>query len=70
VLVTIGIAVGLPAAVVALRVVASVLYGVTPWHPAIVAAVLTIVTVVGLTAALVPASSAARTDAWNALRHD
>jgi hypothetical protein len=32
--------------------------------------VLTIVTVVGLSAALVPAGLAARTDAWKALRHD
>jgi len=53
-----------------LRVAASFLYGVTPWHPAILAGVLTIVTAVGLMAALVPAGHAARTDAWTALRRD
>jgi predicted permease len=70
VLVAAGIAVGIPAALGSLRVTTSLLYGVTPWHPAIVGGVLTIVTVVGLSAALVPAGLAARTDAWKALRHD
>ena len=46
------------------------LYGVTPGHPAILAGVLTVVTVVGLSAGSVPAGNAARTDAWNALRSD
>ena len=70
VLVALGIGVGLPMALGSLRVAASFLYGVTPGHPAILAGVLTVVTVVGLSAALVPAGNAARTDAWNALRRD
>jgi predicted permease len=70
VLVIVGIAFGLPAALGSLRIAASFLYGVTPWHPATVAGVLTVVTVVGLSAALIPAGLAARTDAWKALRHD
>ncbi len=70
VLVALGIAVGVPAALGSLRVVASLLYGVTPWHPAILAGVLAVVTIVGLSAALVPAGQAARTDAWNALRRE
>ena len=53
-----------------LRAAASFLYGVTPGHPAILAGVLTVVTVVALSAALVPAGNAARTDPWNALRRD
>ena len=69
-LVALGIALGLPVALGSLRVTASFLHGVTPWHPAILAGVLTVVTVVGLSAALVPAGNAARTDAWNALRRD
>jgi len=69
-LIAAGIAVGVPVAVGSLRVAASFLYGVTPWHPAILAGVLTIVTAVGLMAALVPAGHAARTDAWTALRRD
>jgi putative ABC transport system permease protein len=70
VLVALGIAVGLPVALGSFRVAASFLYGVTPWDPAILAGVVTVVTVVGVSAGLVPAGNAARTDAWNALRHD
>jgi len=70
VLVAVGIAVGLPVALGSLRAATSFLYGVTPWHPAILAGVLTVVTVVVLSAALVPAGNAARTDAWQALRRD
>jgi ABC-type antimicrobial peptide transport system permease subunit len=69
-LVALGIAFGLPAALGSLRVVGSFLFGVTPWDPAILAGVLTVVTIVGVSAGLVPAAVAARTDAWNALRHD
>ena len=69
-LVALGIGVGLPMAMGSLRVAASFLYGVTPGHPAILAGVLTVVTVVALSAALVPAGNAARTDPWNALRRD
>jgi predicted permease len=70
VLVAVGSAVGLPVALGSLRVATSFLYGVTPWDPAILAGVLTVVTVVALSAALVPAGNAARTDAWHALRRD
>jgi predicted permease len=70
VLVGVGIALGLPLVLGSLRAAASFLYGVTPWHPAILAGVLTVVTVVAVLAALVPARSAARTDAWNALRSE
>ena len=70
VLVALGIGVGLPMAMGSLRVAGSFLYGVTPGHPAILAGVLTVVTIVALSAALVPAGSAARTDPWNALRRD
>ena len=70
VLVAAGIAVGLPVAVSSLRVAASFLYGVAPWQPAIVAGTLAVVMGVGVSAALVPARRAARTDAWKALRND
>ena len=70
VLVAGGIALGLPVALASLRAVASFLYGVTPSQPTILAGVLAIVTVVALSAALIPASRAARTDAWNALRSE
>jgi predicted permease len=70
VLVAAGIAGGLPLALGTLGAAASFLYGVTPWQPAILAGVLTVVTVVAASAALVPARSAARTDAWTALRSE
>ena len=69
-LVALGIAVGLPAALGSFRVAATFLFGVSPGDPAILGGVLTVVAVVGVSAGLVPASIAARTDAWNALRHD
>lgn len=69
-LVALGSVVGLPAAVGSFRLAATFLFGVQPWDPAILAGVLTVVTVVGLSAGLVPAGNAARTDAWNALRHE
>jgi predicted permease len=69
-LVVLGSAIGLPAALGSFRVAATLLFGVTPWDPSILAGVLTAVAVVGLSAGLVPAGHAARTDAWNALRRD
>ena len=70
VLVALGIAAGVPGALGSIRVAGTLLYGVTTWQPAILAGVLTTVTVSALSAALVPASRAARTDPWNALRRD
>jgi predicted permease len=67
-LVALGIAVGLPVALASFRVAATFLFGVRPWDPAVLAGVLTVVTVVGVSAGLIPAGVAARTDAWAALR--
>jgi predicted permease len=69
-LVMLGSAVGLPIALSSSRVAATFLFGVSAWDPAIIASVLTVVTVVSLSAGLIPAGNAARTDAWNALRSD
>jgi predicted permease len=69
-LVTLGSAVGLPIALSSSRVAATFLFGVSAWDPAILASVLTVVTVVSLSAGLIPAGHAARTDAWSALRSD
>jgi hypothetical protein len=54
----------------AVRLVASFLYGVTPSHPGIVAGVLVLLIVVGLSAGVVPARNAALTDPCSALRQD
>jgi len=70
VLVAIGIVVGLPLAVSSLRVAASVLYGVGPSDPMTVTGAMIVLTVVGVSAGLVPARNAARTDPCSALRQE
>jgi predicted permease len=68
--VTIGIALGLPAAWVASRLISSMLYGLTARDPATtVSAVFLILLVAGL-AAFLPARRAARLDPLVALRHE
>jgi predicted permease len=69
-LVAIGVGVGLCAAVGSLRVIASVLYGVSPVDPVSLACAAILLAVVGVSAGLIPARRAARTDPWNALRQD
>lgn len=69
-LVALGSAVGLPIALSSYRVAAAFLFGVGAGDPPIIASVLTVVTVVSMSAGLIPARNAARTDAWNALRSD
>jgi putative ABC transport system permease protein len=69
-LVALGSAIGLPISLGSSRVAATFLFEVSAWDPAIIASVLTLVTVVSLSAGLIPAGIAARTDAWNALRSD
>jgi predicted permease len=70
VLVAVGITLGVPMTLGSLRAATGFLYGVMPWHPAIVATGLALVTVVALCAAFIPAWRAARTDAWIALRSE
>lgn len=69
-IVTIGMAVGLPLALGSLRVARNFLYGVSPSDPATLGGVLVLLTLVGLSAGVVPALSAARTDPCNTLRRD
>ena len=69
-IVTIGMAVGLPLALGSLRVARNFLYGVSPSDPATLGGVLVLLTLVGLSAGVVPALSAARTDPCNSLRRD
>ena len=69
-IVAIGMAVGLPLALGSLRVARNFLYGVSPSHPGTVGGVLVLLTLVGLSAGLVPALHAARTDPCNTLRQD
>jgi len=69
-LVGIGIFIGLPLAFSSLRVAASVLYGVSPSDPMTVAWAVLLLCIVGVSAGLVPARAAARTDPCSALRQE
>jgi predicted permease len=63
-----GLAAGLGAGVGAARLAASLLFGVTPAHPAVLAVVVAIVLAVAVAACLGPAARAARTPFVSALR--
>jgi putative ABC transport system permease protein len=63
-----GILVGLPAALVASRAIATFLYGVAPWSPLVITAATSAVLVAALAAALGPAFRASRIDPLRALR--
>ena len=68
VLVGAGVAVGLPAAAAATRIVESLLFGVTPADPLTISAVTMILLAVGCIACWLPARRAARIDPMDALR--
>ena len=69
-LVAIGVALGVPAALFASRLLTGVLYGVPPMHaPTVIAAALALFAVTAL-AAYLPARRASRVDPMSALRCD
>ncbi|HMC54181.1 MAG TPA: ABC transporter permease [Gemmatimonadaceae bacterium] len=70
VLTVIGVAIGLAAAAGLSRILASLLYGVTPFDPATFAAVPVALTLVAGIACVFPAGRAARTDPMVALREE
>jgi ABC-type antimicrobial peptide transport system permease subunit len=65
-----GLAIGLPAAMAASRLIASTLAGVSPSDPITLAAVTLIMLAVGLFAGFVPAARASRIDPMAALRQE
>jgi len=69
-LIALGIAIGLPLALASARVTASLLYGVKPNDPATILAAVSVLSLAGLLAALVPARRAAAVEPIEALRHD
>ena len=69
-LVAIGLAIGLPAAMAAARLIASQLYGVTPNDPAMAGIAILLLVSVAAAAGLVPARRAARLDPMLALRQE
>jgi putative ABC transport system permease protein len=65
-----GFAIGLPLAFAASRVLESLLYGVKPHDPAVIAAALVVLAGIGLLACLIPARRAARVEPMAALRQE
>jgi predicted permease len=69
-LVLAGLAIGIPAAVAASRLIAATLFGVSPSDPMTLAAVALVMLAVGLLAGFVPAARASRVDPMAALRQE
>jgi len=68
--VLLGVAMGIPAALLATRFLASFLYGLSPSDPPTILSATAFLVLVALCAALVPARRAARLDPMVALRHE
>ncbi len=69
-LLLVGIAVGIPAALLAIRLAASLLFGISAADPASTGAALAIMTLTALIAACIPARRAVRVDPVSALRDE
>ncbi len=69
-LVAIGVAIGVPLALAATRVLAGMLFGIGPRDPATIAGVIVILAGVGALAAYLPARRASRVDPMEALRSE
>ena len=69
-LVSIGVAVGLPAVLAATRLVSSLLYGLTPADPSSIGAAAVLMFAVGAGAAYFPARRATKVDPMEALRYE
>jgi predicted permease len=70
VLLTIGLAIGIPAAMALGRYVSSQLYGIQPQDPAIAGTTVVLLSIVSAAAGLIPAHRASRIDPILALRHE
>jgi predicted permease len=68
-LVAVGVAIGVPAALMSTHMVESLLFGLSPSDPAVLASAALILTIVSAVAAYVPARRAARVDPVVALRN-
>jgi predicted permease len=68
--VLVGVAAGLPIALAAMRFVATLLFGVTPANPSVIAVAAMTLVSAAVVAAYLPARRAARLDPLRALRHE
>ena len=66
----VGIAAGLPLALGSARLIASFLYGLSPADPAVIAASVAFLFIIGLISGFVPARRASRVDPMTALRYE
>jgi ABC-type antimicrobial peptide transport system permease subunit len=66
----IGLALGIPAAIGAGHLMASLLFGVTPWDPLMLSAATLLLGLATLIAAVIPAHRAMKVDPMIALRHE
>jgi ABC-type antimicrobial peptide transport system permease subunit len=69
-LLAIGFAIGLPAALASGRLLSSTLYGIQPHDPRIAVLTIVVLSVVSATAGLIPARRASRIDPILALRYE
>jgi ABC-type antimicrobial peptide transport system permease subunit len=69
-LLTIGLAIGIPSAMALGRFVATQLYGIQPRDPWIAGSTMLVLTLVSAAAGLIPAHRASRIDPILALRHE
>jgi putative ABC transport system permease protein len=66
----IGLGIGIPAAIGAGYLMASQLFGVTPWNPLLLTGATVLLGLAALVAAVIPALRAASTDPMQALRSE
>ena len=66
----IGLAIGIPAAIGAGYLIASQLFGITPWNPLLLAGATVLLGLAALVAAAIPARRAASIDPMQALRSE
>ncbi|HEV8145456.1 MAG TPA: ABC transporter permease [Bryobacteraceae bacterium] len=69
-LAALGVALGVPAALAATRVLSTMLFEVKPGDPTTLAAISALLVIIAFAAALIPALRAARVDPMEALRHE